>query len=100
MWPIETPEGPNIGLIGSLASYAEISEHGFVTTPYRIVNDGALTGEIVRYDATQQQGKVIAQAHSEFDKAPAKLKGPQVLGRAAEQEHATATPQTRALMER
>ena len=40
MCPIETPEGPNIGLIGSLSSYAEVSEHGFVTTPYRVVKDG------------------------------------------------------------
>ena len=47
MCPIETPEGPNIGLIGSLASYAQISEHGFVTTPYRLVEDGVVTDEIV-----------------------------------------------------
>ena len=40
MCPIETPEGPNIGLIGSLSSYAQVSEHGFVTTPYRVVKDG------------------------------------------------------------
>jgi DNA-directed RNA polymerase subunit beta len=43
MCPIETPEGPNIGLIGSLSSYAEISEHGFVTTPYRLVENGVVT---------------------------------------------------------
>src|SRR5437763_208442 len=43
MCPIETPEGPNIGLIGSLSSYAEVSEHGFVTTPYRVVKDGVVT---------------------------------------------------------
>ncbi len=55
MCPIETPEGPNIGLIGSLSSYAEISEHGFVTTPYRIVKDGKVTDEIVRIDATQEE---------------------------------------------
>src|SRR6201746_2834790 len=55
MCPIETPEGPNIGLIGSLASYAEISEHGFVTTPYRIVKEGVITGEVVHYDATQEE---------------------------------------------
>src|SRR5881398_3402947 len=40
MCPIETPEGPNIGLIGSLSAFAEISEHGFVTTPYRVVKNG------------------------------------------------------------
>ena len=55
MCPIETPEGPNIGLIGSLSSYAEISEHGFVTTPYRVVKDGVVTDEIVHLDATQEE---------------------------------------------
>ena len=48
MCPIETPEGPNIGLIGSLSSFAEVSEYGFVTTPYRVVKDGVVTDEIVR----------------------------------------------------
>ena len=47
MCPIETPEGPNIGLIGSLSSFAEVSEYGFVTTPYRVVKDGVVTDEIV-----------------------------------------------------
>ncbi|HEX8123296.1 MAG TPA: DNA-directed RNA polymerase subunit beta, partial [Solirubrobacteraceae bacterium] len=53
MCPIETPEGPNIGLIGSLSSYAEISEHGFVTTPYRVVSGGVVTEKILHLDATQ-----------------------------------------------
>ena len=47
MCPIETPEGPNITLIGSLSSYAQVSEHGFVTTPYRVVRDGVVTNKIV-----------------------------------------------------
>ncbi len=47
MCPIETPEGPNIGLIGSLSSFAEVSEYGFVTTPYRVVADGVVTDEVV-----------------------------------------------------
>ena len=68
MCPIETPEGPNIGLIGSLSAFAEISEHGFVTTPYRIVRDGRVTDEIVRMDATQEEEKKIAQANAEVDK--------------------------------
>ena len=55
MCPIETPEGPNIGLIGSLATYAEISEHGFVTSPYRLVKDGVVQKEIVHLDATQEE---------------------------------------------
>ena len=63
MCPIETPEGPNIGLIGSLSSYAEISEYGFVTTPYRVVKDGTLTEEIVHLDATAEQERLIAQAN-------------------------------------
>ena len=55
MCPIETPEGPNIGLIGSLSSYAQVSEHGFVTTPYREVEDGVVTDEIVHLDANQEE---------------------------------------------
>src|SRR4029079_5047486 len=47
MCPIETPEGPNIGLIGSLSSDATVSEHGFVQTPYRVVEDGVVTSKIV-----------------------------------------------------
>ena len=68
MCPIETPEGPNIGLIGSLSSYAEVSEFGFVTTPYRVVKDGVVTKEIVHLDATQEEeDNVIAQANAEVD---------------------------------
>ncbi|MGE4428994.1 MAG: DNA-directed RNA polymerase subunit beta, partial [Solirubrobacteraceae bacterium] len=67
MCPIETPEGPNIGLMGSLASYAQVSEHGFVTTPYRKVVDGRVTGEIVQYDATQEEEELAAQADTELD---------------------------------
>ena len=81
MCPIETPEGPNIGLIGSLSSYAEISEHGFVTTPYRIVKDGKVTDEIVHLDATQEEEKVIAQANAEVDTKTGKLAGPSVVCR-------------------
>src|SRR5918999_2696 len=86
MCPIETPEGPNIGLIGSLSSFAEISEHGFVTTPYRVVKDGVVTDEIVHLDATEEEGKVIAQANSEVDRKTHKLKGNQVECRTREEE--------------
>ena len=68
MCPIETPEGPNIGLIGSLSSYAEVSEHGFVTTPYRVVKKGKVTDEIVHLDATAEQERLIAQANTPLDK--------------------------------
>ncbi len=65
MCPIETPEGPNIGLIGSLSSFAEVSEHGFVTTPYRKVVDGKVTNELVHLDATQEEELKIAFANTE-----------------------------------
>ena len=74
MCPIETPEGPNIGLIGSLSSYAEISEFGFVTTPYRVVKKGVVTDEIVHLDATQEEEKMIAQANAEVDPKTGKLR--------------------------
>jgi DNA-directed RNA polymerase subunit beta len=67
MCPIETPEGPNIGLIGSLSSYAQVSEHGFVTTPYRVVSNGKVTDEIVHLDATAEQVRLIAQANEPVD---------------------------------
>ena len=68
MCPIETPEGPNIGLIGSLSSHAQVSEHGFVTTPYRVVKKGKLTDEIVHLDATQEEVNRIAQANTPLRK--------------------------------
>ena len=67
MCPIETPEGPNIGLIGSLSSFAEVSEFGFVTTPYRVVKKGVVTDEIIHLDATEEQEKLIAQANTPLD---------------------------------
>ena len=85
MCPIETPEGPNIGLIGSLSSYAQVSEHGFVTTPYRVVKDGVVTDEIVHLDANQEEDKVIAQANAEIDPKTGKLKGPGVAGRSRDE---------------
>jgi len=63
MCPIETPEGPNIGLIGSLATYARINEYGFIETPYRKVEDGRVTDEIVYLTADEEDNYVIAQAN-------------------------------------
>jgi DNA-directed RNA polymerase subunit beta len=60
--PIETPEGPNIGLITSLSSFAKINEFGFIETPYRIVRDGIVTDEIEYMTADQEENCVIAQA--------------------------------------
>jgi DNA-directed RNA polymerase subunit beta len=99
MCPIETPEGPNIGLMGSLSSYAQVSEHGFVTTPYRVVKDGTVTNKIVHLDATQEEDKIIAQANAELDQKSGKLKGPRVLCRAREGEVMTASPKQVDLMD-
>jgi DNA-directed RNA polymerase subunit beta len=94
MCPIETPEGPNIGLMGSLASYAEISEFGFVTTPYRVVKNGKVSDEIVHLDATQEEEKVIAQANAEIDPKTGKLVGDRILCRVRDEaEVMAATPE-------
>jgi DNA-directed RNA polymerase subunit beta len=67
MCPIETPEGPNIGLIGSLASYGRINPFGFVETPYRVVTDGHVTNEIHHLTADEEDSRVIAQANATLD---------------------------------
>ncbi|WP_030483051.1 DNA-directed RNA polymerase subunit beta [Nocardioides aequoreus] len=67
MCPIETPEGPNIGLIGSLASYGRINPYGFVETPYRVVVDGQVTNEIHHLTADEEESRVIAQANARLD---------------------------------
>jgi DNA-directed RNA polymerase subunit beta len=67
MCPIETPEGPNIGLIGSLATYARVNEFGFIETPYRKVVDGRVTNEIVYLAADEEEEYVIAQANAPLD---------------------------------
>ncbi len=66
--PIETPEGPNIGLINSLAVYARTNEYGFLETPYRKVTKGKATAEIVYLSAIEESNYVIAQANAELDK--------------------------------
>ena len=66
--PIETPEGPNIGLITSLSSFAKINEFGFIETPYLIVRDGVVTDEIEYMTADQEERCVIAQASAKLDK--------------------------------
>ena len=67
MCPIETPEGPNIGLIGSLATYARVNEYGFIETPYRKVVDGQVTEEITYLAADEEEEHVIAQASAALD---------------------------------
>ncbi|HQF51385.1 MAG TPA: DNA-directed RNA polymerase subunit beta [Thermoleophilia bacterium] len=94
MCPIETPEGPNIGLIGTLASMATVDEFGFVRVPYRRVVKGRVTDEIVYLDASEEEEKVIdqltgeeryliiAQANAPFDPETGELLGTSVLARA------------------
>ncbi|MBS9776185.1 MAG: DNA-directed RNA polymerase subunit beta, partial [Fusobacterium sp.] len=73
--PIETPEGPNIGLIGSLATYAKINKYGFIETPYVKVKDGILDLDEIHYlAADEEDGLFIAQADTKFDKK-GKLQG-------------------------
>ncbi|TSE35788.1 DNA-directed RNA polymerase subunit beta [Tepidimonas charontis] len=65
--PIETPEGPNIGLINSLALYARLNEYGFIETPYRRVVDGKVTNQIDYLSAIEESKYIIAQANAELD---------------------------------
>src|SRR6202522_4259492 len=67
--PIETPEGPNIGLIGSLATFARVNEFGFIETPYRVVQDGRVTDEIIYLTADREDEYIIAQANTPVDAA-------------------------------
>ena len=67
MCPIETPEGPNIGLIGSLSVYARVNPFGFIETPYRKVVDGVVTDEIEYLTADEEDRHVVAQANSPID---------------------------------
>jgi len=67
MCPIETPEGPNIGLIGSLATYARVNSYGFIEAPYRRVVDGKVTDDIDYLTADEEENYVIAQANDTFD---------------------------------
>ena len=65
--PIETPEGPNIGLINSLASFARVNKYGFIETPYRRVKDASVTDEVVYMSATEEMKYTIAQANAKLD---------------------------------
>ena len=65
--PIETPEGPNIGLINSLATYARVNKYGFIESPYRRVGDGKVTDEVIYLSAMEEGQYTIAQANAELD---------------------------------
>ncbi len=77
--PIETPEGPNIGLIASLSTFARVNEYGFIETPYRAVEAGNVAEEVNFYSALQEEGQIIAHANSEVKAG--KLAGDQVSSR-------------------
>ena len=66
MCPVETPEGPNIGLITSLATYARVSEYGFIETPYQIIDKNQKVDKIKYFSAFEEEGKVIAQIGPEY----------------------------------
>ncbi len=65
--PIETPEGPNIGLINSLATHAQVNKYGFIESPYRRVSDGRVTDEVIYLSAMEEQRFAIAQANADID---------------------------------
>jgi DNA-directed RNA polymerase subunit beta len=81
MCPIETPEGPNIGLIGSLATFARINPFGFIETPYRKVKGGKVTDEIEYLTADAEERFIIAQANEPFDEKSGKFANERVLSR-------------------
>ncbi|MGA7354173.1 MAG: DNA-directed RNA polymerase subunit beta [Candidatus Cybelea sp.] len=83
--PIETPEGPNIGLIGSLATYARVNKFGFIETPYRVVRDGTVTDEIVYLTADREDEYIIAQANTPVDPDSGRITSESVVSRYAEE---------------
>jgi DNA-directed RNA polymerase subunit beta len=68
MCPIETPEGPNIGLIGGLATYGQVNDFGFIESPYRVVKNGKVTDEVRYLAADEEEEYVVAQANAPMDK--------------------------------
>jgi len=84
MCPIETPEGPNIGLIGGLSTFARVNEFGFIESPYRKVENGKVTGEIVYMAADEEENYVVAQANTPID-AQGNFKDERVLVRRSPQ---------------
>ncbi|PZR58889.1 MAG: DNA-directed RNA polymerase subunit beta [Candidatus Meridianibacter frigidus] len=83
--PIETPEGPNIGLIGSLATYARVNKYGFLETPYRVVRGGVVSDEIVYLTADREDEYIVAQANTPVDPISGRITTDSVVCRYAEQ---------------
>src|SRR5256886_4976654 len=92
MCPVETPEGPTLGLVGSLASMATVSQFGFIQTPYRVVKSGRVTDEIIYLDAAEEAQYTIAQASEPIDEKTGRFVHNQVLCRSREGEAVTAEP--------
>jgi DNA-directed RNA polymerase subunit beta len=92
MCPIETPEGPNIGLIGSLSTYATVDGYGFVQTPYRKVVDGVVTEEIEYLSADEEEEFTIAQANTPVEEETGRITAENVLARRRGGEVSTVTP--------
>ncbi len=84
--PIETPEGPNIGLIASLSTYARVNDYGFIETPYRVVRDGQVTNEVKYLSALEEERLAIAQAKVPID-AQGRFLGEQVSARKTGRVH-------------
>ena len=95
--PIETPEGPNIGLIGSLATFARVNKYGFIETPYRVVSEGVVSDEIRYLTADREDEFIIAQANTPLDTA-GRITADQVVARYAE-EYVTEPPARVQLMD-
>ncbi|MDQ4083024.1 MAG: DNA-directed RNA polymerase subunit beta, partial [Actinomycetota bacterium] len=94
MCPIETPEGPNIGLIGQLSTFAAVDEYGFVQTPYRKVMDGMITDEIEYLSADEEEEFTIAQANTPVEEGTGRiLENEQILARRRGDEVATVSPE-------
>ncbi len=99
--PIETPEGPNIGLITSLASYAKVNEYGFIMTPYRKVNDGVLSDEITYMTADEELDYYIATANVKVDengnitdeRVPVRYKSDNIIVSAKQVDYMDVSPQ-------
>ena len=96
--PIETPEGPNIGLIASLSTYARVNEYGFVETPYRRIEEGVATDEYRWYSALEEENHYIAQANAPVDPKSKKLTDSLVSAR-YNGEFVMVTPDTITLMD-
>jgi len=99
--PIETPEGPNIGLITSLANYAKVNEYGFIMTPYRKVKNGVLTDEIEYLTADEESDFIISQATVKLDenkkildeKVAARFRGDNIFAKPSEINYIDVSPQ-------